>query len=168
MHKDGADQKHLCSSLVVTILLHAVEQHGASSMLSPAPRSQDIPRGQGSPTAATHETGALQSNRVQDFVGLEASRGGSAFPISSEPPKQGACRKAQLESLPCRKDHSKSSAALQPHGPEVLFQPQHRGVLISTHPAMVHVFPHKAHSADRILQVFSSKQTQKATCQPSR
>lgn len=50
----------------------------------PAPHSQGIPSGQGSPTAATHEPGALQSDGVQDFVGLEVSPRGSAFPIPSE------------------------------------------------------------------------------------
>lgn len=35
VHRNGADQKYLCSSHVVTILLHAAEQHGANPMLTP-------------------------------------------------------------------------------------------------------------------------------------
>lgn len=73
--------------------------------------------------------------------------------------------------LPCREEQSRSSAALQSHGLEVLFQPQHGGILISTHLAMVHPFLHKVHYADWILKpVFFplNKQNQKAARQPSR
>lgn len=71
--------------------------------------------------------------------------------------------------LLCREEQSRSSAALQSHGLEVLFQPQHGGILISTHLAMVHPFLHKVHYADWILKpvFFSSKQTKPKSSTPA-